>query len=353
MVCVSWNDTVAFCTWLSGKEGRKYHLPSETEWEYCCRAKNTTRFCCGDDENGNVWEWCADWYDKDYYENNPKQDPPGPSAGVGRVIRGGSWNNLPTYCRSTSRSLFHFGSSDTLGFRIVLLPEKRVAKADATPEKSPSLPDTNKPDAPPVTGVAGDDKGFVPLFNGKDLTGWKTHPKQPGNWRVVKDANGNVLTGSGPTLSHLYTERGDYKNFRLHVEARINDGGLGGVYFRAPFGLVFPAEKPAWPLGYQAKINSTHPDRRKTGSLTIVVNAKSVIWDIIRESPVPHGRWLKMDVIAEENHLVIEVDGKTMKDYTDDKSLFTSGHIALQFDSADTVVEFRKIEIKELPQTKP
>ena len=63
---------------------------------------------------------------------------------------------------------------------------------------------------------------FVPLFNGKDKTGWKTHPSQKGNWRVV---NG-VLTGSGPATTHLYTVRGDYRSFHLRVESRINDGGV-------------------------------------------------------------------------------------------------------------------------------
>jgi formylglycine-generating enzyme required for sulfatase activity len=196
VVCVSWNDAEAFCAWLSEKEGRTYRLPSEAEWEYCCRAKTTTRFCCGDDEtrlkefanipdasfnqkwplfhwrgvawddgypftapvgqfqtnafglhdmHGNVWEWCADWYDKDYYRNSPKQDPPGPSAGNGRVIRGGSWINLLPHGRSTFRSPWGPRSAWFLGFRVVLLPEKRVAKADA-----PS-PNSRPVHAPPPT----------------------------------------------------------------------------------------------------------------------------------------------------------------------------------------------------------
>jgi formylglycine-generating enzyme required for sulfatase activity/serine/threonine protein kinase len=190
VVCVSWNDADAFCKWLSGKEGRIYRLPSEAEWEYCCRAKTTTRFCCGDDEtrlkkfanladasftqkwprfhmpgvvawsdyypftapvghfqpndfglhdmHGNVWEWCADWYDKNYYKNSPPQDPPGPSgpnAGGERVVRGGSWINAPTFCRSTFRQISGDGAGYNVGFRVVLLPEKRAAKADAQPPK--------------------------------------------------------------------------------------------------------------------------------------------------------------------------------------------------------------------------
>lgn len=59
-----------------------------------------------------------------------------------------------------------------------------------------------------------------------------------------------------------------------------------------------------------------------------------------------------MEVIAEGNHLVIKVDGKTIQDRLDEKRLFTKGHIALQQYDAATVVEFCKIEIQELPTTK-
>jgi hypothetical protein len=71
-----------------------------------------------------------------------------------------------------------------------------------------------RPD-PTKSGGAADDKGWVQLFNGKNLTGWKTHPNQPGNWRVEK----GILIGSGRADSYLYTERGDYKDFHLLVGA--------------------------------------------------------------------------------------------------------------------------------------
>jgi formylglycine-generating enzyme len=170
VVNVTWNDAVAFCDWLSKKEGKKYRLPTEAEWEYSCRANTTTRFWSGDaDENlrgvaniadasfkqkyaaaswavawddgypftapvgrfkpngfglcdmhGNVWEWCQDWYGEKYYQNSPPKDPQGPSAGSFRVIRGGSFYDAPRYCRSAFRD--RSGPADRVsyvGIRVV------------------------------------------------------------------------------------------------------------------------------------------------------------------------------------------------------------------------------------------
>jgi hypothetical protein len=188
----------------------------------------------------------------------------------------------------------------------------------------------------------GGGSGFVPLFNGKDLTGWKTHPSQPGNWRVVKGAGGDgVLTGSGPpATSHLYTERGDYKDFHLRLEARINDGGNSGVYFRAPFGPSIPngAKVPTWVRGYNAKL-----DQNRAGGLLIddlpPVRARAV--------PPRPGEWVLLDVIAQGNHLTFKINGTTTAELTDEKRRYTGGHIVLQQHTEQTVIEFRKIEIKE------
>jgi len=157
---ISWNDAQEFCRRLSAIAGRPVRLPTEAEWEYACRAGSTTAYCFGDDprrlgeyawyrgnawdldENyphgvarkrpnawglydmhGNVWEWCQDWYAWDYYARSPSADPKGPTNGKERVLRGGSWVDVPGYCRSALRLSIHPNYSDNdRGFRVVVSP---------------------------------------------------------------------------------------------------------------------------------------------------------------------------------------------------------------------------------------
>jgi hypothetical protein len=190
-----------------------------------------------------------------------------------------------------------------------------------------------KSEAAPAAPAAEKEKDFVPLFNGKDLAGWKTHPQDKAKWEV----KAGILIGSGPP-GHLFSERGDYENFRFRVEAKINDRGNSGQYFRTQFGKSFPK-------GYEAQINSTHRDPIKTGSLYNFVN-------ITKQLHKPN-EWFTQEVIAEGNHIIIKVNGTTTVDFVDAKNTYARGHFALQQHDPGTVVQFRKIEVKELPPTKP
>ena len=161
VVWVSWNDAMAFCEWLGKKEGKEYRLPTEAQWEYACRAGSTTRYYFGDrvseltdyawyspvrtDDNwgthpvggrkpntwglydmcGNAWQWCADWYGKDYYANPPADDPKGPDSGTERVMRGGGWSGDARHCRSANRfAVVPSGRHSNIGFRISLSDNK-------------------------------------------------------------------------------------------------------------------------------------------------------------------------------------------------------------------------------------
>ena len=191
-----------------------------------------------------------------------------------------------------------------------------------------------------------DGQGFVPLFNGRDLTGWTTHPEQPGGWEV-KDG---VLVGRGQK-SHLFSERADFGDFHLRVVARVNDGGNSGVYFRVPkFALP---RLGRYPDGYEAQINSTHPkDPNRTGSLWRTLDRDVGIVPARQPPPRP-GEWFTLEVIAAQATVTIKVNGETTAEYLEAKNEYLKGHLVLQVLEAETVVEFRTIEIKELPPAKP
>jgi formylglycine-generating enzyme required for sulfatase activity len=152
VVYISWRNAADFCAWLSKTEGREYRLPTEAEWEYACRAgRSGTRYCFGDDAaqleqyawygrpsdpgtravgqkrpndwglfdmHGNVWEWCQDYHDFDFYRASPTKDPKGPSKGSNYVKRGGAWCFGIVEARCAFRSTP--GGGVESGFRVAL-----------------------------------------------------------------------------------------------------------------------------------------------------------------------------------------------------------------------------------------
>jgi formylglycine-generating enzyme required for sulfatase activity len=170
VVCVSWNDALEYCKWLSGTKKGSFKLPTEAQWEKAARGTDKRKYPWGNpapsgeranfadkqawvkakiswadkdiddghaytaplgsypagaspygllDMAGNVWEWCGDWYDENYYKNSPKKNPLGPDGGTLRVLRGGGWFNDAESLRCTFRG-YHYPSDrfDYVGFRL-------------------------------------------------------------------------------------------------------------------------------------------------------------------------------------------------------------------------------------------
>ncbi|MCS7046683.1 MAG: DUF1080 domain-containing protein [Gemmataceae bacterium] len=181
--------------------------------------------------------------------------------------------------------------------------------------------------------TAGDKDGWVAIFNGKDLDGWKISYGGKGNpqnstWKVVD----GVIVGEGE-VSHLFSPRDDYVNFEARAEIMISDKGNSGFYFRTKFG-------PGFPQGYEAQINATHADPVRTGSIYNHVK-------IFKQLHKPD-EWFTYHLKVQGNRIWVTVNGELLYEYVDQAKTHSKGHFAFQQHNLGSVVKIRKLEVKEL-----
>jgi serine/threonine protein kinase/Leucine-rich repeat (LRR) protein len=218
------------------------------------------------------------------------------------------------------------------------------------PEPAPIKPDSALAASQVKEQGASKSENWVQLFNGKDLTGWKFHPDQPGDWNV----RDGVLRGS-TRQSHLFSQRGDYENFRLRAEVKINLGGDSGLLFRAPFDLRrgrTPAEFGI-PGCYEVELQENRSHLRPTGSISEATAeaAPTNLSQAIDRSLTQPDEWFSIEVIAENNHFTTKINNIEAANCTDPLRKHHTGHLALQVWNPNTLVQFRKIEIMELPSS--
>jgi hypothetical protein len=174
--------------------------------------------------------------------------------------------------------------------------------------------------------VAGKD-GWISMFDGKTLDGWKTGDN-PESWKVVD----GVITGNGER-SHLFWMERECENCEFRAEVKLNHSGNSGMYVRAAFG-------PGFPKGYESQVENTSPDPQRTGSL---YGMSKVLDQLIQDDT-----WWTQTVMAQGNHIVITVNDKVVTDYIDLKNTYTKGYLALQQHNKGSVVQYRNLMMRPL-----
>jgi hypothetical protein len=170
--------------------------------------------------------------------------------------------------------------------------------------------------------------GWVSMFDGKTLNGWKAN-EHPESWKVVDGA----ITGDGPA-SHLFWMEKECENCEFRAEVRLNHSGNSGMYLRTAFG-------PGFPKGYEAQVENTSPDPQKTGSLYGICR--------VTEQKIQDDTWWTQHIIIQGNHVVIKINDQVVTDCNDPQSRYQKGYLALQQHNPGSIVQYRNLMMKPLP----
>ncbi|MEM9283073.1 MAG: family 16 glycoside hydrolase [Verrucomicrobiota bacterium] len=231
----------------------------------------------------------------------------------------------------------------------VAMAEKPVAKTEKPAEKAEK----------PTKEKKG--SGFVELFNGKNLDGWTPSKENPDCY-TVKDGILIVEGGRGHLFYSGEVNGANFKDFELKVRAKTMPNSNSGVFFHTKY------QDEGWPEnGYEAQVNTSYKDPKKTGSLYGVENiivlkegqkepkgGKNMIRD---KAPSTDGEWFDYHIIVKGSQVEIKVDGKTTVKYTEPEGgpdsnfsgrRLSEGTFAIQAHDADSVVHYERFAVKPL-----
>jgi len=175
------------------------------------------------------------------------------------------------------------------------------------------------------------EKGWVSLFNGQDLTGWRASEK--GDFRVEDGAI--VVRGN---RAHLFSDR-EFTNFEFKCEIMTGPNSNSGLYFHTQY-------EESWPSrGYEVQVNTSHGDPVKNGSL----------WGVVRSfDPIAKdNEWFTLEVKVQGKHVVTKVNGNVVVDYNELEGVtggrrIDKGSFAIQAHDPKSVVRYRNIMVREL-----
>jgi hypothetical protein len=184
--------------------------------------------------------------------------------------------------------------------------------------------------------------GFVSLTDGKTFAGWQPAKESPGTWKIEEGA----FVCQGPRCHLFYVGDGvPFKNFELKVEVMTEPGANGGIYFHTRY------QETGWPkAGFETQVNNTHSDWKKTGSVYDVAN--------VGFAAAEDRKWWTQDIMVEGNTVTVKVDGKIVVQYKEPRGAqpgvdferkLGSGTFALQAHDPKSIVRYRNIRVKRLP----
>ena len=194
--------------------------------------------------------------------------------------------------------------------------------------------------------LLAEDEGWIPLFNGKNLDGWRPSEHKEA-WRV---RDGQIVADGA--RSHLFHTGRDFKNFELEVEALAETACNSGVYFHTAY------QQTGFPIkGFEVQIDNTatgegtYRERKKTGSLYGIRN--------VYKQFIADGQWFKMNVLVRDKNVQVRLDGMLVVDYTEPTPpvipagpetgrFLDHGTFALQCHNPGSVARFRSIRVRPL-----
>lgn len=187
------------------------------------------------------------------------------------------------------------------------------------------------------------EKGFTSIWDGKTFDGWKKSVENPDSW-VIEDG---VIVTRGPR-SHLFYdgELGPFKNFELKVDVMVEHNSNGGIYFHTKY------QETGWPsAGFETQVNVSHKDWKKTGSVYGVAS--------IGFAPVQDKVWWTQHIIVDGKTVTVKINDVIVVEYVEPEGAVPSekfdrvlgkGTFALQCHDPDSVVRYKNIRVKKLPE---
>ncbi|MEO5819086.1 MAG: DUF1080 domain-containing protein [Vicinamibacteraceae bacterium] len=195
-----------------------------------------------------------------------------------------------------------------------------------------------------ATLPAQQDAGWVPLFDGKSLDGWKV-----GENAATFSVKDGAIVVNGPRAHLFYVgpvQGHTFKNFEFKADVMTTAGSNSGIYFHTAY------QEGGWPSkGYEVQVNNSHTDPKRTAGLYSVQD--------VFEAPAKDGEWFTMQIVVQGKRVTTMVNGKKLVDYTEPDGasrptdmaarLLSSGTFALQGHDPKSTVHFKNIMVKPLP----